>query len=206
MSIASARAALLAVVAEDREARCQALAARAESAANAMLRTVRAELAGELRAHRADVLARGHAERAAADARWQAALRTRTHRLDAAALAAAWAHLGPALQERWRDEATRHRWLDRAIAHAIARLPASGWEIRVAPPWSAADAQRLRAHLANLSIDDVRCVCDDSLDAGVEIRAGDARVDATTDGLLADRPTIEGRLLAPLAPDRVSPS
>lgn len=198
MSIASARIALLAVIANDREARCRSLAARAEDAARALLREARRELAGELRARRDAVRAQGRAERAAADARLQAAARMWQQRRDAQALAAAWALLAPALHARWQDDATRRAWLERAIVRAAAHLPAADWQIRVAPPWTTGDADWLRGFLARLAIKDPHCSTDTSLPAGIEIRAGNARVDATPAGLLADRSEIEGRLLAAL--------
>lgn len=196
MSIANARTALLAVVADDRETRCWSLTTRAEHAASALLRDARRALADELRAHREAVRAHRDTERAAADARLQAAMRSRRQRHDALALAAAWAQLAPQLQQRWQSAAVRRAWIGRAIDHAVEHLPTDRWQIRVAPPWTADDGEWLRGQLARRSIADVCCVTDASLAAGVDIRTGDAHVDATPAGLLADRQTIEGRLLA----------
>lgn len=190
-----ARAALLEVVAADREARCRAILAPAEDAVAARVaaglqatrRALRQALAGEREALRARL--------DAAQAQRDAARRRRLQRLAQAAADEGWALLASALGQRWQTPESRQRWMAAALEVARARLPPGGWCIRHPPGLAVAETEALRQSLAAQGVSDVRCEAAADIAAGIEIRVGDARLDATVDGLLADRATVAGRLV-----------
>lgn len=192
---AEALAGLLAVVAADRAARCREILAPAEAAAAALLaeamRATRCELRRVLHEERARLRAQLDAARAELDA----ARRRREQRLAQAAVDAGWALLAPALERCWQEPDCRRRWIAAALAVALARLPPTGWRLRHPPGLAPAEAAALLAELAAAGVADAQCVAAVDLAAGLEIRAGDACLDATADGLLADRAAVAGRLL-----------
>ncbi|MBD5805251.1 hypothetical protein AZOA_47010 [Azoarcus sp. Aa7] len=192
---ARARAALLEVVAADRDARCRAILAPAEAEAAARLaaalqatrRGLRRALAGEREALRAQVNA--------ALAQRDAALRQRHQRLAQAAVDEGWALLASALCRRWQEPQTRQCWIAAALDVARARLPPGGWSIRHPPGMAPAETAAMQQALAAQGVSDARCEAAAGIAAGIEIRVGDACLDATVDGLLADRAAVAGRLV-----------
>ncbi|MCC4115961.1 hypothetical protein LLG90_11435 [Aromatoleum toluclasticum] len=195
-SIGPARDGLLAVIAADREARCRAILDPEEAAAEARRaeggRAVRQRLRRALRAS----IERERAGCAAARAQCEAALRVRHQRLLMLALDEGWPLLVAALERRWLVAATRRLWIDAALAAGLARLPRSGWRIRYAAGPTPGEISVLVAGLAASGVNDVGCEQASGIGAGIEIRVGDACLDATAAGLLADRSVVAGRLLA----------
>lgn len=192
---AEALAGLLAAIAADRAARCREILAPAETGAAALLadaaRATRAALRQALR----EEGARQRAQLDTARAELDAALRRREQRLALAAVDAGWAQLTPALERCWQEAACRRRWIAAALAVALARLPPAGWRLRHAPGLDPAEAAALLAELVTAGVADAQCVAAVDLAAGLEIRAGDACLDATANGLLAERAAVAGRLL-----------
>ncbi len=193
--IAKALAELLALVGEDREHRCRAALAPAEAAARADF----ARGAHALRREQREALARQRTEREARLARARARVATAEHarQLRRAAMIAdeAWPLLQAALLARWRQPQSRRRWIAEAIAVALASLPARDWLLRHPSDLSRQECESMRADLAQRGITGLRCEAVADIAAGIEIRAGPARLDATVGGLTADRPAILGRLL-----------
>ncbi len=74
-------------------------------------------------------------------------------------------------------------------------LPRGAWEVRHAPGWPEAERRELAARVAGRDGPAVAFVAEPSIAAGFRVRAGHNTLDATLDGLLADRKAIEGRLL-----------
>jgi hypothetical protein len=107
----------------------------------------------------------------------------------------AWVRLEAALVARWQSGPTRARWVQHHLERAIAALPALGWEIAHPVSWAAEEREDAVRWLAAHGASGVRTVADASITAGVRIRAGHNLMDATLEGLLADRDAIEGRLL-----------
>jgi hypothetical protein len=192
---ADALAGLLAVIAADRAARCRDILAPAEAAAAARLaealRATRTELRQALKNERRRLQAQLDAARAELDA----ARRRRDQRLAQAVVDAGWALLVPALVRCWQEPACRRRWIAAALAAARARLPPADWRIRHPPGLAPAEAAMLLAELAAAGVAGAQCEAAVDLAAGLEIRAGDACLDASAAGLLADRAAVAGRLL-----------
>jgi len=74
-------------------------------------------------------------------------------------------------------------------------LPRGDWEVRHAPDWPEAERRERTARLAERAETAVAFVADPSIQAGFRVRTGHNTLDATLDGLLAERKAIEGRLL-----------
>lgn len=195
MSIARALHDLLAVVASDQQARCQAILDQADTEAATLLASARCDARRRLRAAGQAERRRGQQLVAAAGARLQTAERQRRQRLAVRALSDGMSLLDAALQARWQDGEARRHWLALATERAAACLVPRDWLLRHPPDLPAPERDQLLAQVAALGVPGARCEATAEIVAGIEIRAGEARVDATPVGLLADRPAVEGRLL-----------
>jgi hypothetical protein len=210
-------AALLALVEDYRARRCAELIEPAQEQARAILRTARAE--GRRRVHTtiAEARARLAAEVGAAQARLATERRLAEQRRAVQVLQQGWTALRQQLGARWRDDGARRQWLDAHLARALRvltpdRPPTAGrpgadrdaaapWQIEFAPDWPQDERQEFAARLAAASVAAVNWLPRPEIEGGVRIRAGANVVDATIDGLLADRAAIEGRLLDLLRAD-----
>ena len=110
-------------------------------------------------------------------------------------LGRAWTALRAALVSRWSDPVARGAWVGVHLARAIECLAHDAeWRIRYHAAWqdderrTAADTLRARGIQAAFEPDPV-------LAAGFIVTCGHNVLDASLDGLLADRAGIEGRLL-----------
>jgi hypothetical protein len=111
-------------------------------------------------------------------------------------LESAWPTLRSRLQAQWNEPTSRRRWVTAHLGRATGALPASlRWRIEHAPAWTAEDGAMATALLGAAGVTDCGFVAGERIDAGLRIVAGRNVVDATLEGLLADRARIEGRLL-----------
>lgn len=150
------------------------------------------------RVHKAVVDQRQRRETALLDAR---------HRIETAQRKAVQAHYRDYLQEalpllrvelerRWRDDASRRDWCATALGEASDRLPGVRWTVEHPANWAADDAQWLEQAFTGRSLPRPEFREDAAIPAGLRIRLGAACLDATLDGLLANRAAVEARLLA----------
>jgi hypothetical protein len=211
-------AALLALVEDYRARRCAALIEPAREQARSILRAARAE--GRRRVHTAvaELRSRLAAEVGAAQARLATERRLAEQRQALAVLREAWSELRDALQRRWRDPAARALWLDSQLERALRVLPrdrrqaaalagtAAGhahseepadepWQIEHGADWPAAERDAFFDRIKSAGMTVASARAREDIDGGLRIRAGANVVDATIDGLLADRAAVEGRLL-----------
>lgn len=110
-------------------------------------------------------------------------------------LGRAWTELRGALTKRWSDPAARRAWVDAHLARAVQCLAHDAeWRIRHHAGWQ--DDER-RAAAESLRTLGIRAAfeLDAALLAGFVVTCGHNVLDASLDGLLADRAGIEGRLL-----------
>ena len=131
---------------------------------------------------------------AAARARLQTAERQHRRLRANALLARAWQDLPEALQQRWRQAASRAAWTQRLVARASALLPAGGWRIAHPADWPAVERQALAASLPFA----VAFEADPGIAAGLRIRRDGSIVDGTLGALLADRAEVGAHLLSRL--------
>ena len=109
----------------------------------------------------------------------------------------AWRELRARLVAQWDAAPTRAQWIAAYLQRALRSVPcaAGGWRIVTHPAWTAAE----RSHwVEQLRIDGVAPVVfetSDAISAGFRVVSGNNVLDATVEGLLADRSQLEGRLL-----------
>jgi vacuolar-type H+-ATPase subunit H len=190
MSLEQRTKALLDLVKADRDTVCAAIVGDATAQASALVAKARADARRLVAQAFADERARVQAELDAARADLQTRRRLHAqHQLDAL-LALAWQRLPQTLRRRWADPAGRRAWIAQAQAQARTLLGNEPWTVQHStdtPP----DAIEAWFDIAPPP----RFETDARIDAGLRIVAGANVVDATLDGLLADRDEIGGRLV-----------
>jgi hypothetical protein len=195
--------ALLDLVEGDRQARCARIEGAARAQADALQAQARRVARG--RVHAALSAERGRAaERiAAAEADWQTLRRAHAQRRTEALLGLGWQALRAELRTRWQQAPTRAGWVEHALALALAVLPraAAGaahggptWQLVHPADWSEDEVSALARRIAEVTGAMPQCVAQPALDAGLRLAAGGIVVDASADGLLADRDEVGGRL------------
>jgi hypothetical protein len=113
-------------------------------------------------------------------------------------LGLAWGALRKGLAARWGDPAARSAWVEAHLARGLECLAHDAeWRIRHHAAWR--DDER-RSAAGRLQARGIRTAFDEdpALAAGFVVTCGHNVLDASLDGLLADRPGIEGRLLQAL--------
>jgi hypothetical protein len=188
-------AALLALVEQFRQTRCAELIEPAREQARGLLRSARAEGRRRVYTTISEARQRLAAEVGAAQARLATERRLAEQHHAVLVLQEAWSALREALRTRWRDPEARRKWLDAHLVRALVALPHEHWQVEFAAGWPQAEREAFAARIAAAGVADASWLAREDIDGGVRIRAGNNVVDATIDGLLADRATLEGRLL-----------
>jgi hypothetical protein len=186
--------ALLALVESDRERRTRETLEPARARARAELaearRAARSRVATALAGERATFEARV----AAAEARVATARRTSLQRRRKALVAEGWVRLAHAMRARWADPGTRRAWTGAALAAGLALLPRGRWRLEGPEGWSEADRAEALGRLAREGVE-AECACLPRIETGIAITSGRVVLDATAEGLLAERAQVEGRML-----------
>ena len=112
-----------------------------------------------------------------------------------AALALSLPGLRQALHKRWESPLERSRWVGQHLDVARAVLPSAGWTVVHPPEWPQEEREEVRRRLQAHGIEPLGFESDATLAAGIRVACGPNILDASLDGLLADRALIEGRLL-----------
>jgi hypothetical protein len=98
--------------------------------------------------------------------------------------------LPAALDDRWRDAASRAAWVTTALGQARRVLAPGAWQVTHAPGWPQPEREACAVPPLALRFDS-----DERIRAGLRVSAAGNVVDATLEGLLADRDEIGGRLV-----------
>jgi hypothetical protein len=191
-------AALLQEIQQQAGDECKALVAAAERQARALVAQAYAaarrrvhDAVGELRREGARRLARAKAQ-----IETQARRRAQQRAVDV--IKRAWPLLADALIARWRAPAARVAWADGVARCARDRLRTGTWTIEHPAGWSADEQRNFRVSLG-VGGDAVTFAADPNIAAGIRIRAAEATLDATLQGLLVDRAAVSALLLAEIA-------
>jgi len=108
----------------------------------------------------------------------------------------AWRDLRARLRMRWDDESSRARWTERHLKRALQAVPpTAGWLVQFHRAWTEPERVRAQQWLDAHGGPAVRFEEDASIEAGFRIVGGHNVLDATLEGLLADRAQLQGRLL-----------
>lgn len=196
MDLESRTRALLAVVEQYRARREHELLAPARDEARS---TVKAAL-GEARRRVGTAVAEERRRRAAEVGAAEAALATE-RRLASQShavrlLGAAWRELRVRLIARWMQPETRARWAAAHLLRARDAIPRdTPWRIEYHPAWSARERAVAEQTLRAGGVASVQFEARDDIAAGLRVVSGHNVLDATADGLLADRAQLEGQLL-----------
>jgi hypothetical protein len=127
--------------------------------------------------------------------------RERAQQQAAAAVREAWPLLHDALAARWSDPRHRLSWVSAAALECRTRLRPGAWVVEHPADWNAREHQDFLGGLGLRKLgtrggDEIAFKADQDVTAGIRIRADQATLDATPQGLLADRSTITALLLA----------
>lgn len=112
-------------------------------------------------------------------------------------LSGAWSDLRARLIARWDAAPTRAQWVESHLQRAVRAVPAGkgGWRVEYHAAWSEPERARQHDRLRAQGVAPVHFEEDPGIAAGFRIIGGHNVLDATLDGLLADRTQLEGRLL-----------
>lgn len=202
MNLQQRTAALLDLVEQYKARRCAELLEPAQAEARAAIRAALSEARrrvstaiAEERKRRA--LEVGAVEAALATDRRLAAQRHAVH-----LLSGAWRELRTRLIARWAAAPTRAQWVETHLQRALRAVPTgAGWRIEYHPLWTESERAHALERLKAGGVDTVRFVEAADIVAGFRIVGGHNVLDATLDGLLADRTQLEGGLLQHLQQD-----
>jgi hypothetical protein len=195
-------AALLQEIEQQTSDECKAQVAAAEQQAQALI--AQAHAAARRRVHEAIVELRREGARrlARAKAQVETQARQRAQQHAVAVIGRAWPLLADALVARWRDPAARQAWADGVARCARDRLRTGTrtgtWTVEHPADWSADEQRNFRIALG-AGDDAITFTADGDIAAGIRIRAAEATLDATPQGLLVDRQAVAALLLAEIA-------
>jgi hypothetical protein len=196
MSITETEQALLAVVDASLRKQVGAILGEADERAHAILKEAHERARRAVRTAFLEARVRTEERMVTLQARVATARRLHDQKRASEILAAEWGSLPAALAQRWRDPAARRRWAEHAARGALGRLPREGWRIAHPADWPEGERAALVAALAADLGSPPAFVADPAIKAGLRINAGHNVVDATLDGLLADRAAIGAQLLS----------
>jgi hypothetical protein len=188
-------AALLALVEAYRAGKCGAILAAARAEADAIVAQAHSAARTRMRTAFAEERERVATRVAAALANLETRRRIARQQRSAALLAAAWERLPAALFARWHDARDRRRWVNGVVGAAQRALPHAAWQVTHASGWPVDERDALAAELRAAPGVAVSFIEDPCVRCGLRIAAGHNVVDATQEGLLADRADIGARLL-----------
>ena len=181
-----------------RDERCEAILDQARAQRDRYLQQAYREARDRMHDAIQEERTRARREIRAAEAHLQTRRRQRRHQAALDLLHRGWDQLREALAERWRDRDARAEWVEALIDQACDQLPTSRWRIEHPPAWDPAEAEGLEARARKRCGEPPEFQPDEAIRGGLRIRAADAVLDGTIEGLLTDRRSIEGELLAEL--------
>lgn len=172
-----------------------ALIAAAERDARAVVAQARSAARRRLHEANQDLRREGARRLARANARLETEARARAQRQAAQALGAALPLLREMLEARWRDPEQRRQWTDGVARLCATRLRPGAWLVEHPADWNESEKQYFTATIGKGGSVVVTFKADDGLAAGLRVKADQAVLDATPQGLLADGRTIAALLL-----------
>ena len=187
--------ALLQVIAENREAACREERDRAAAEARAIVKAAHADARKRVRAAVEEASLRPAERLARAEAQHRTRERLEHQRRVKARLQKGWSLLRESLERLWLDPDGRRGWTERAARRAADALPAGEWRIAHPAGWPEEDKRRARKWLGERNVSVSAFHPDALVRAGLRFASDHTVLDATLEGLLADRAAVEARLL-----------
>lgn len=195
MNVEEQTRSLRTVVERYSQSRCEASLGEARAQAAALFKEAYHEARQRLRQAMAEERHKAQEAIATAQARAHTAKRLHQQSSARALLDEGWKRLRDELIRRWRDPQARHAWVEGLMREALAVLPGENWQIHHSTDWPAAEREVLKAKLAEQLKTPPVFGPDPAVGAGLRITAGPNVLDGTMEGILADRPALEARLL-----------
>ena len=188
--------ALLREIKRQTQEECRSVTATADDEMRAILAQAHAEARRRMREAIVALRREGRRRTVRAEAQAETEARQHLHRRADATIRAAWPLLVQALAARWRDADGRRSWTTAAARAATERLRRGRWVVEHPTGWSTEEQEELRRIITAAFATDITFAADAALAEGLRIRADGAILDATAQGLLADRTGIAAALLA----------
>jgi hypothetical protein len=189
----------LELVERDRSERCRAIRADAEAQARDVVRAARREATRRFKQALHEERERSGKRVDAARAELATTARQQDNELVRLVLARGWDCLRIELVRRWQIADSRARWTRALIERALGLLPAAAWRIEHPADFRTSELDAFAPRIVERSGSRAELCENREILAGLAIVSQGVRLDATLDGLLADRATVEGRLLVELA-------
>ena len=189
--------ALLQRVARDREQRCAEMRAAAEAQAQEILRSGRTEARANVRravAQERSRIAQGLRQaEASAELKARGQAQSETRRL----LESMWTQIADALEARWRNPEHRRAWVEAAVRQADLLLGARpSWRVEHGAEWPPEERSEVAKFAAKRTAHTIEWTSEPEVKAGLRVRCEGVCLDATAQGLLANRADTESAFLA----------
>lgn len=196
MNVAEREQELLGLVREYQEGECARLLEAALMEGDRLIREAWSE--GRRRLHRVVGEERERARSRVRSAEAELSTHRRMHeqRANLALLNDAWEGVQAELRRRWEDPEGRRQWVEQVLAEASVSLPPGRRALQYPPAWPEAERKAAADSLTLADGTPPEQTEDPRLEAGLVVTSGHARLDGSLRGLLADRTTVEARLLA----------
>ncbi len=188
--------ALLGLVRQRREQRTSEIRWKSAAHVREILRTARTEARASLHQAVARERARMAQGLRQAQARAELETRQRSQRETLTLLQHMWERIGAALESRWRAQHERGAWIIAALQQAAQLLSGQAWNIEHAEGVTPEEQQRADAQARAGGAGDVEWHLERQPRAGLRVRTSGACLDATIEGLLADRQGVEALFLS----------
>jgi hypothetical protein len=192
--------ALLQGVAEDRERRCAMLRTATEGQVQQILRSARAAARRSVHDSVTQERARMEFGLRQAAARADIEVRRQEQHTSRELLAQMWTAIAEVLTQRWRDPTLRPAWIAAALLQTGKLLGGRAWRIESGVDWTQQERADLTVQAGRCGATIVSFALQAALPAGLRIHAERVCVDATVQGLLAQRGAIEAAFLAQYLP------
>lgn len=209
MNLEERTQALLALVESFRLQRQAEILGPAQAQARELMRTARSDARRRLHVAVLEARERLRTELESARAALHTARRTAAQQRARIEIAHAWRLLREELIRRWRTAALRAAWTTHHLQSAHSILPAGQWQVVYAPEWLPEERASAAELLCTQGVAPIEFIADPAMGAGLRVSSGRNLVDASLDGLLADRTAVEGellRLLVSMDAERITPA
>jgi vacuolar-type H+-ATPase subunit H len=172
-----------------------AVIAAAESDARAIIAQARAEARRRVHESIQELRREGARRLTRAKAQLEAEQRARAQRQAAQAVNDGFPLLREELEARWRDQQSRRQWTDAVARLCVLRLRPGAWLIEHPANWSGSEQRDFTATIGERDGVHITFKADGEIKSGLRIKADQAVLDATPQGLLADSRTIAALIL-----------
>lgn len=192
---------LLGVVLENREQRCTAVSENTHAQAQEILKQAHTRVQTRLHRHILILRDKYRVGISAAQARNHTLTRQQQQKADSAFLEAAWPILRESLRALWKTPQSRILWVDAAISNASSVLLEPDWRVEYPPDFTDEERKLLKQILRDKHGRKAKLAADDDIEAGIRILAHGTVMDATLEGLLQQKSSIEATLIARIKQD-----